>query len=138
MNIIPRNFDSFFDGFFPSVRTDTEEYMGQLVPRVDIEERDKQYLIKADLPGIKREDLSVELSNGLLTIQARHSEESEEKEAGAIIRRERRTGSYTRSFSVGRGLTENDISGEFSDGVLILTVPKVSENEPEMKRIAIN
>lgn len=138
MSLITRNFDSIFDDFFPSVRTAPEANNGHMIPRVDIEENEKSYLITADLPGIKKEDLNVELNNGMLTIRAQHDETSEEKKEGVVIRRERRTGSYSRSFNVGKGITEEDIKGDFVNGVLKLTVPKASQVEPQTKRIQIN
>lgn len=138
MSLLPRTFDSIFDDFFPSIRSSAETNNGFLIPRVDIEENEKNYLISAELPGIKKEDIHVELNNGMLTIRASHEESSEEKKEGVVIRRERRTGSYSRSFNVGKGVSEEDIKGEFTDGVLKLTVPKASEVEPVSKRIQIS
>lgn len=138
MSLLPRTFDSIFDDFFPSIRSSAETNNGFLIPRVDIEENEANYLITADLPGIKKEDLHVELNNGMLTIRAQHEESSEEKKEGVVIRRERRTGSYSRSFNVGKGVSEEDIKGEFTDGVLKLTVPKASQVEPQSKRIEIS
>jgi len=138
MSLLPRNLDSIFDDFFPSVQSQSEQHFGQIVPRVDIEEQDNKFLVKADLPGIKKEDLHVDLHNGLLTIRASHSEETEDKEDGKVIRRERHSGSYTRSFNVGDGVTENDISGDFTDGVLTLTVPKKPDADPAPRRIEIS
>jgi len=138
MSLLPRTFDSIFDDFFPSIRSSAETNNGFLIPRVDIEENEANYLITADLPGIKKEDLHVELNNGMLTIRAQHEESSEEKKEGVVIRRERRTGSYSRSFNVGKGVSEEDIKGEFTDGVLKLTVPKASQVEPQSKRIQIS
>lgn len=138
MSLLPRHFDSIFDDLFPTARSTADVNDGQMTPRVDIEETEKSFLITADLPGIKKEDIHVELNNGLLTMRAQHEETSEEKKEGVVIRRERRTGSYSRSFNVGKGVSEEDISGEFVDGVLKLLVPKAREVEPQAKRIQIN
>ena len=138
MSLLPRTFDSIFDDFFPSIRSSAETNNGFLIPRVDIEENEKNYLISAELPGIKKDDIHVELNNGMLTIRASHEESTEEKKEGVVIRRERRTGSYSRSFNVGKGVSEDDIKGEFTDGVLKLTVPKASVVEPVSKRIEIS
>ena len=138
MSLLPRHFDSIFDDFFPTARSTADVNDGQMIPRVDIEETEKSFLITADLPGIKKEDIHVELNNGLLTMRAQHEETSEEKREGVVIRRERRTGSYSRSFNVGKGVSEEDISGEFVDGVLKLAVPKAREIEQQAKRIQIN
>ena len=137
MSLIPRNFDSIFDDFFPSLRATTESSFGQLVPRVDVEEQDNQYLIMADMPGINKEDIHVELHNGLLTIRAEHTEEKEDKKDGKVIRRERHSGSYARSFNVGKGITESDVSGNFENGVLTLTIPKKESEESPVRKINI-
>jgi HSP20 family protein len=131
------NVDSFFDDVFPAFRGGSSQQSGLLMPKVDIEESADKFLIKAEMPGIKKEDLSVELEGDILTIKAEHKEEKEEKKEGKVIRRERRTGSYLRSFNVGQGVSEKDITGEFVDGVLRLTVPKSGKSEPETRRIAI-
>lgn len=137
MSLLSRNFDSIFEDFFPSVRSMPETNNTHLIPRVDIEENETSYLITTDLPGIKKEDIQVELNNGMLTLRARHEESSEEEKDGVVIRRERHTGSYSRSFNVGKGVSEDEIKGEFIDGVLKLIVPKASQIEPETKRIQI-
>lgn len=137
MSLLSRNFDSIFEDFFPSVRSMPETNKAHLIPRVDIEENETSYLITTDLPGIKKEDIEVELNNGMLTLRARHEELSEEERDGVVIRRERHTGSYSRSFNVGTGVSEDEIKGEFVDGVLKLIVPKASQIEPPTKRIQI-
>jgi HSP20 family protein len=130
--------DNFFGDFFPTVAdTRVSELPRNLMPRVDIEEHDNQVIVKADLPGIKKEDIQVSLNDGLLTIDARHKEESEEKKGGRVLRRERRVGSYTRSWTVAKGITENDIHANFKDGVLTLTLPKVSDAAQQPRRIEI-
>ncbi len=149
MNIIPRNSllpslltnDSIFDDFFPSLFSGfsrPESKFDRLMPRVDIEEEKDHYLIKADMPGIKKEDLDVEISNGLLTIRSHYDEQSEEKEGKKVIRRERRAGSYFRSFNVGEDVTENMITADFCDGVLKIKVPKSQQTEVMAKRIEVH
>jgi HSP20 family protein len=148
MNIIPRSSllpsflsnDSIFDDFFPSLLSGlsrSESEIGYLMPRVDIEEEKDHYFIKADMPGIKKTDLNVEISNGMLTINGHYDEKLVEKEGKKVIRRERRSGSYFRSFNVGKDVTEKMITADFSDGVLKLKVPKSKETEPQAKRIEI-
>ena len=141
MNIMPRSsftdFDSLFDNFFPTMRYAQENKGNLFTPHVDIAEFDDKYAIKADLPGVKKEDIHVSLYDGVLTLEASHSEESEEKKEGKVIRRERRTGKYARSFTVGKGITERDIVANYTDGMLTLTVPKAAEKEAVSKKISI-
>lgn len=140
MNLIPRDaftdLDSLFEDFFPGRRRLTGDRL--FSPQVDIEDREQEFVIKADLPGMKKDDINLTLEDGVLTLQAEHTEESKEEEKGKVIRRERRTGRYVRSFTVGRDVNEKDIDARFEDGVLMLTIPKKQTPAAEKrKRIEI-
>jgi HSP20 family protein len=147
MNLIPRNqvsdldslFDNFFTGF-PMVvgKPGLAENLSGM--RVDIHEDDSGYEIVADLPGVKKKDISITLQDDILTISASKETESEEKKKGKVIRRERSSGSYSRSFSVNHGVKQEDINANFQDGVLTMKVPKFTEEEaePEVRKIKID
>ena len=106
----------------------------------DVKETDNAYQLDMNLPGFAKEDIKAELKDGYLTINAESNTSNDEKdEDGNYIRRERYTGSCSRSFYVGDGVTQEDIHAAFKDGVLSLTVPKkeaIPEKE-ETKYIAI-
>ena len=90
--------------------------------RTDITEKDGSYILSAELPGFKKEDISISLDKDCLTISAEHkSEENEESES--FIRRERYYGSYSRSFNT-KGIDTDAITASYTDGVLSLTMPK--------------
>ena len=92
----------------------------------DVKELDRGYEMELELPGYKKEDISAELKEGYLTIQAERKEDNEEKdEKGKYIRRERYYGQCQRSFYVGEDLKQEDIHAVFKDGVLKLEIPKV-------------
>ena len=114
----------------------TENFGGM---RVDIHEDDAGYEIVADIPGVKKEDISISLQNDVLTISASKETESEEKK-GKVIRRERSSGTYSRSFSVSHGVKQNDIKANFEDSVLSLVIPKLTpeEEEPDVRKINID
>lgn len=140
MNLIPRDtftdLDSLFEDFFPNRRVFRDNRL--FSPQVDIAEHDSEYVIKADLPGLKKDDINLTLEDGVLTLQAEHTEETKKEEQGKVIRRERRTGRYVRSFTVGRAVTEKDIGAKFENGVLTLTIPKKETPAAEKrKRISI-
>lgn len=139
MALVPRDslstFDSLFDNFFSAHQGDSSEFFA---PSVDIEEQDDHFLVTADLPGVKKEDISITLENGVLTLEAKREEQSEEKKKGKVIRRERRSGSYMRSFSVGNNISEADIKAAFKDGVLKLELPKPKEAAPSSRRIEVH
>lgn len=92
--------------------------------RVDISEKEGNYLLEAELPGFDKNDINVELEGEVLTINASHKSENEEKDKeGNYVRRERRYGSYARSFDVS-GVDAENIKADYKNGVLELTLPK--------------
>ena len=104
--------------------------------RCDIKENEKNYTLQVEMPGVEKKNISLDLNNGYLTIEAKHGSESEEKDDEyGYIRRERYFGSSSRSFYVG-DIDEKDIDAELKNGVLHVTVPKEKKQEPK-KRIEI-
>ena len=96
--------------------------------RTDIKKVDGSYVLEAELPGFKKEDINVDIDKDCLTITAEHKSEEKEENADSYIRRERYYGSYTRSFNV-KGIDTEAITAAYNDGVLTLTMPK---KEPEV------
>ena len=112
---------------------------GRNMMKTDIKERDDSYELEMDLPGFKKDEVKVALENGYLTISAAKGldEDEQEKKSGRYIRRERYSGSCSRSFYVGEDVRQEDIKGEFKHGILKLTIPKKAAQVPEKKYIAI-
>lgn len=104
--------------------------------RTDITEKDGKYVLEADLPGFKKEDISVDIDKDCLTITAEHKSEEKEENADSYIRRERYYGSYTRSFNV-KGIDTESITAAYNDGVLTLTMPKKEPEVPAARRLEI-
>ncbi len=104
--------------------------------RTDITEKDGKYILEADLPGFKKEDISVDIDKDCLTITAEHKSEDKEENADSYIRRERYYGSYTRSFNV-KGIDTEAITAAYNDGVLTLTMPKKEPEVPAARRLEI-
>ena len=104
--------------------------------RTDITEKDGQYILEADLPGFKKEDISVDIDKDCLAITAEHKSEEKEENADSYIRRERFYGSYTRSFNV-KGIDTEAITAAYNDGVLTLTMPKKEPEVPAARRLEI-
>lgn len=103
----------------------------------DIRDNGSEFLLEADLPGVKKEDIKLDLSDNILTISAeRHSEYEEKDKKGSYVRVERSYGSYQRSFDT-TGIDVDKIDAEFKDGVLKLTMPKLVEQKPEPRRLEI-
>lgn len=114
--MLPRKFylDSIFDDFM-----DSSEMFDM---KVDIYEKDNSYHIVSDIPGVKKEDIKVDFSDGYLTIVAKKMEENDEDNR-KMIRKERFYGKTSRKFYVGN-VSEEEIKAEFKDGTLIVDVPK--------------
>ncbi len=103
----------------------------------DIKDAGDHFVLEADLPGVKKEDIKLELTDNVLTITAeRHSEYEETDKKHNFVRCERTYGSYQRSFDTS-GINSDEIDAEFTDGVLKLTLPKVKEVKPESRRLEI-
>ena len=130
--------DMFDDFFFPA--TSYKQRNRSVAMNADVKEKKDSYEIALDLPGYVKNDVKVELSEGYLTISAKHSEDKEEKSKDErYIRKERYVGQMQRSFYVGDEITDEDIKASFTNGVLNLTVPKkeAKASIPEKKYIAI-
>ena len=125
-------FDDFMDGFaFPTANWNYAKNTANVM-KTDIKENDKGYELDVDLPGYKKEDVKAELKDGYLTISASNDNTKEEKdEDGKYIRKDRYTGSVSRSFYVGKYVTEEDIHAKFENGILKLSVPKVDAPKVE-------
>ena len=108
------------------------------VMKTDVRENKDSYDVFVDLPGFKKEDISIDLSNGYLTIQAAKGlDKDEEDKKGRYIRRERYAGSMSRSFYVG-DVKPEEVSAKFENGILTLDVPKAGQKKlPENNRICI-
>ena len=126
---VPYRFNDAFDRLFKNNIFENEAF------RTDIRREEDHYLLEAELPGFQKEDITLDLKEGILTIRAVHKEEAQEK-TGEYIRRERRYGAYTRSFDVS-GIDEENISAAYENGVLKLRLPKVMPVEPEIRKISI-
>ena len=133
-----RNDDNFFDLFDNFERKFFGNSSAALPDfRTDIRDAGDHFVLEAELPGFSKEDIKLDVKDGILTISAQHSENKDEKDdKGSYIRRERRFGSFTRSFDV-TGVDEEHITASYNNGVLELSLPKVVPVVPEAKRIAI-
>ncbi|MCI6697823.1 Hsp20/alpha crystallin family protein [Porcincola intestinalis] len=131
-------FDDWFDDDFympmiPDMSdVDKKLYGGRAAHemKTDVKETEKGYEVAVDLPGFKKDDVTVELNNGYMTITAQKKVDSDKKnKEGRYIRREHYSGSMSRSFYVGDQLTENDIHARMNDGILTLQIPKKEETK---------
>ena len=131
--------ENLFDDFMDDFMMNRGARSVQNVMKTDIKETDDSYELKIEMPGYRKEDLKAQLKDGYLTISAETDNSSEEKnEEGKYIRRERYTGAVSRSFFVGKDLTEEDIRARFENGILHIALPKEAPKKiEENKYIAI-
>ena len=101
----------------------------------DIRDENDHYLLQAELPGFQKEDIDLDVKDGFLTISATHQESNEEKRDNYLCR-ERRSGSFSRSFNLD-GIQEEGITASYNNGVLELILPKRQAVLPQSRKIAI-
>ncbi len=135
---VDRLFDDFDRGFwrFPSRSLFAAEPFwrsGAMAPAVDIVEREKDYEVTAELPGMEEKDVELKLANGVVTIKGEKKEQKEEKKEDYYLS-ERRYGAFERSFSLPEGVDVNKIEAGCKNGVLRIMLPKKPEAiTPERK-----
>jgi len=116
-----RNFDEFF--YMPRMpvfrTTPSEPEM-----KMDLTEDDKTYYLKAEIPGVRKEDIHVAIDGNEVTITAEMKKETEEKKGATVLRSERYYGRWSRNFTLGNTVEESKAEAKYTDGVLMLTLPK--------------
>ena len=136
-------FDDWFD--FPDFRdldrTERKLYgrHADRLMKTDVHEHEDHYKVDIDLPGFAKDEITIELNNGYLTVSAAKGLDKDQNDKkGKLIRQERYAGAMQRSFYVGEELTEEDVKASFKHGVLSLNIPKKEAKESsEKKKIMI-
>lgn len=135
--LAPTPFSAFgrvFDDFFGRSALRHEETDRLLVPSLDITEDAHAYLVTAELPGLKKEDVQIHLEDGVLSISGEKRQETETKDK-TWHRMERRYGSFYRAVNLPAGVDTEKVEAKFEDGVLRVRVPKRDEVKPKAIRI---
>ena len=136
-----RLFDPFslepFDNGLRSLFRPWREELSEAAPRIklDLSEKDDSYTVKAEIPGVRKEDIDVRIDGNQVTISAEVKTEKEEKEDGRVLRRERQQGYASRSFTLACGVDEAKADAKYKDGVLELRLPKKATTSS--KRLAV-
>ena len=104
--------------------------------KTDIKETETAYILEAELPGFEKNEISVQIKDDRLTISASHSEDKESEEKGDYLRRERSYSSYTRSFGL-NGISRDNISASYKNGILCLTLPKEEAKKIDVRTLDI-
>lgn len=106
-------------------------------PACDIVETDKEYRLRVELPDVKKDDVSITLENGALTIQGERKEEKEE-ERGTFHRRELKYGTFLRRFTLPEDVDAEKVDARFQDGMLAVVIPKSEAKQTQAKQIAVH
>jgi HSP20 family protein len=122
----------FFDEFFGERQGEMAE--SNWMPTVDVSENDAEMIVRAELPGMKQEDIDVNLQDNILTLSG-EKKQDEKVEKENYHRIERSYGSFTRSFTLPENVKADDVKASFKDGVLSITLPKTEAAKP--KKISI-
>ncbi|MBI2104102.1 MAG: Hsp20/alpha crystallin family protein [Candidatus Omnitrophica bacterium] len=109
---------------------------GRWMPEVDVTEEKDRILVRADLPGMKQEEISVEVADGVLTIKGERKRESETKE-GKTYRMERSYGSFLRSFTLPAGVDAAKVNATYKNGVLEIALPKLAEAKAKQVKVEV-
>jgi HSP20 family protein len=132
---LTRRFDNLFDDFFGARDRFAPERLRRWTPAVDVFDKDDKFVIKAELPGVDKKDISVDVQGDLLTIKGERSEDREVEEKN-YHRKERFRGSFQRCFTLGGDVDPEKITADYTDGVLRIEVPKAEG--PQVKRITVH
>ena len=132
-------FDDFMNDFrlpaFPDVDKELYGKHAKNLMKTDVKETENAYEIDIDLPGFKKDEIQMELKDGVLTVSAAKGlDKDEEDKKGKYIRKERYAGAMQRSFYVGENLTQEDIKAKYENGILRLSVPKKEAKPVETKK----
>jgi HSP20 family protein len=132
------DFDRVIEGFFQPLRWPEEAGAADLMPAMDVVERADEYVVRTDLPGVKKDDIQITVENGVLTISAETRSEQEDKKDDRVIRQERRYGKYVRSLRLGSQVNAGALKAVYRDGVLELTLPKAEEVKPKKVSVSVS
>ena len=114
----------------------TNEFEKNWTPALDIEKKEGTYVVKADLPGVEKKDIHIELKNHVLTLRGERTNEHEENTEN-YQRIERTFGSFERRFAVPEGVSEKEIHAKYTNGVLELTIPIPKEEKPKAIEVTV-
>ena len=132
MTDFDRIFDSMFSPGWPRLSAGQSWMLA-----VDMNETEKEFFLSADMPGLDKNDVSVDIHDGVITIKGERAIDNEKSTDGYRIR-ERQLGSFNRSFRLPDNVNEDKVAAKFKNGVLTVTLPKTKEILPEGRQIKIS
>ena len=131
-------FDTMFEKNFPEVsqQVGVNPYQGSAYPKVNVYEYDDKVGVVAEIPGLDKKHIKVEVEEGILTISGdKHSVWNED--GAKVLRKELKASSFKRSFTLGDLLDGDNISANFKDGILSISIPKIEPKQPKVTNVKI-
>jgi HSP20 family protein len=134
-----RMFDQIVEASFPDVTkaVGVKPFQGTAYPKVNVYEWDTKVGVIAEIPGLSKKDLSVEVTDGVLTISGDKQSTFDVKDA-KVVRRELKQSSFKRQFELGEELDGESISAKFEDGILSIEIPKKTPEKPKTNKVKIS
>lgn len=132
-NVFNEPFEPYFRRFIAPLKTEMDANLLQI--RIDVEEKEKAFWVRADIPGVKKEDINVRIDGNTVQIDAESKQDKEVKEKGKLLRSERYYGAVSRSFSLSQDIDEARAVAKYENGVLNLELPK--KEATASKRLAV-
>ena len=132
-------FDQMIETHFPNVvqQVGVKPYQGTAYPKVNVYEYQDRIGIIAEIPGLKKKQLNIEVEDGVLTISGdKHG--IEEQEGATVLRRELKASSFKRSFQLGELLDDSKVDANFNDGILSISIPKLEPEKPQKTYVKIS
>lgn len=130
-------FDTMWGDFFKNDFFNQGIQVGTSVPAVNLKEHDKKFSVEVAVPGFNKEDLKVDVENGVLTISSEREEKKEEKDGEKVTRREFNYSSFSRSFSLPENADEKSVKASYEDGMLKIDIDKTKESGKTKNKIEI-
>ena len=134
-NTLDTALDELMRGFFVRPMNFEPSHVAAPQVRVDVSENDTAYVVRAEIPGVRKEDINVAIEGNQVEISAEVKNENEAKDGEKVLRSERYYGKVYRAFALGQDIDENSTQAKYSDGILELTLPKKASSA--VKRITI-
>ena len=132
-----RDVDTYLDRFLGEVSRDHGAPERAWAPAVDLKETDDAYIVEADMPGLRKEDIELTAVDNIVTLKGERKHEEESTKDG-YHRVERRHGQFQRSFEIPSGFDGSRIEAQYTDGVLKVTLPKREETKPKLIDVKVN
>lgn len=130
-----RRMGDIFQEFFGELET-SPFYKSDFIPRIDVEDQGTKFVVRAEIPGAKKDEVEVELKKNILTIKGEKKAETTSGDPARSFLRERTFGAFERSFSLPAGVNGDEAKASFKDGVLTVEIPRIEEKKTQ-NRIAV-